>query len=660
MKTFSARVEGKAPLALPTAQSLDLPESFLYRVKNRLLGPPLVSEQLQTQRLGKPTALAVLSSDVMSSSAYASEQALAVLVPIVGLAAFTLIIPVTIAILVVLAFVTLSYLEVIKAYPKAGGAYVVSRENFGLNVAQIAGASLLVDYTLTVAVSIAAGTQALTSAFPALFDYRVALSVGFVLLIAYGNLRGVREAGKTFAIPTFLFISNMAVLIVVGMVRQALGQLHYHNIHVNGAYHAGTAGSGLLMGASMFVVLKAFASAGTALTGTEAISNGVSIFRSPQARNARITLVAMSLILGTMFLGVSGLSSWTHAVPYESGTPSVLSQVATYVYGNSGFGRFLYFFLQFATLFILVLAANTSFTGFPFLASFAAEDSFLPRQLTRRGHRLVFSNGIIVLTALAIVLLLVTRSNVTSLISLYAIGVFTGFTMAGAGMVKHHLTTRGEHWRRRLSVNLTAAVLSFIVDMIFVITKFTEGAWVVVVLLPLMVVAFIRLNRQYRKEAAELEENAPRACAAPILARHVVLVLVDRMDLAAARAIQYARALTPDDIRAIHFVIDTKVARELEQGWSMLNLPRVPLELVDCPDRRLIRAALELVAETLSDMDTEATVLLPRRAYSQAWSRLLHDRTADRIAAAVGQLAHANATIVPFQLGMGRATSEGP
>src|SRR5437588_523405 len=321
MRSAAARIDRRAPAALPTPESLELPESLGYRIKKRLLGPPLVSEQLRTERLGKPTALAVLSSDVLSSSAYATEQILRVLVVAVGVAAFSLTVPVTLAILVVLLFVTLSYREVIWAYPKAGGAYVVSRENFGPNIAQIAGVSLLIDYTLTVAVSIAAGVSALTSAVPSLTPYTVEMSVAFVLLIAYGNLRGIREAGRFFAVPTFVVLPNMA-----------------------------------------------------------------------------------GLILGSMVLGVSLLASWVHAVPFVSQSPTVLSQVAKFVYGTGGVGTFLYYFLQIATLFILVLAANTSFTGFPFLASFVGGDSFLPRQLTRRGHRLVFSNGIIVLTVFSVAL----------------------------------------------------------------------------------------------------------------------------------------------------------------------------------------------------------------------------------------------------------------
>lgn len=646
------RIPGsKNPLALPAKGSIYLPEPFLYRLKNKLLGKPLVTDQLSEERLPKSIALAILSSDVMSSSAYATEQILNVLIPIVGIAAFSLVIPVSILVLVILAFVTASYLEIIKAYPKAGGAYVVTRDNFGVKIAQIAGVSLLIDYTLTVAVSVAAGTDALTSAIPALGSYNVVLSVIFVLMIAFGNLRGIREAGKTFAIPTFLFILNMGILIIVGLTKAALGQLHKYPLHVSGGIQIGHPTNAFLYGAGLFIFLKAFANGGTALTGTEAISNGVSIFRTPQSKNARITLVAMSLILGSMFLGVSLLARFVHAVPRLSGSPTVLSVIANQVFGQSALGRFEYYFLQVTTYLILVLAANTSFTGFPYLASFAAEDSFLPRQFSRRGHRLAFSNGIIVLTILAEVLIIATRAQVSVLISLYAIGVFTGFTMAGVGMVKHHLTAKENHWRRGIVINGAAAVFSFAVDVIFAVTKFTEGAWVILVVAPIMVFAFIRLNKQYEGEEVQLESGVAKAAEVPVMKRHVVIVMVDRLDLATARALQYAKTLVPDEIRAVHFVLDTRKARQLEKEWSRLAAVKIDLEFIEVEDRRLHRAALELVAEVLSDNESEVTVLLPRRTYPRVWSRVLHDQTADSIADIISQLPHVNATIVPFHVG---------
>jgi len=643
-----------APVALPTPVSPDLPERLRYRLKNTLLGPPLASERTSTERLGKPTALAVLSSDVISSSAYATEQILLNLIKVVGVAAFSLVIGVSAAVIVVLFFVTLSYLEVVKVYTKAGGAYVVARENFGPNIAQIAAVALLIDYTLTVAVSVAAGVAALTSVDPGLQKATVYIAVAFVVIIAYGNLRGIREAGRLFAIPTYFFIVNMVVLIAVGIVRDALGQLHPLSLHQHDAFHIGTPGGGLLLGASLFVVMRAFAAGGSALTGTEAISNGVSVFRPPEARHARQTLVLMSVILGSLVMGVAFLAAVVHPVPRLSGTPTVVAQIAKYVYGHGLLGHALYVALQGGTMLILVLAANTSFTGFPFLASFAADDSYLPRQLTRRGHRLVFSTGIIVLTVVSIVLLLVTRAQVDNLIPLYAIGVFTGFTMAGAGMLKYHLTHREPQWQRRAVINGTSAALSAIVDIIIAVTKFNEGAWVVIVVLPLGVLVLMRLHRQYVSEDRQLEQDAAIACEVPVLRRHVVLVLVDRMDLATARAIQYARTLSPDDLRAVHFAVDPLEAGDLEADWSRLGLSRLSLDIIECPDRRLARAALELAAQTTGDGSTELTILLPRRGFAAGWRRLLHDRSADRIAAAVGQLPHVNATIVPFQLTRGR------
>jgi len=642
----------RRPDRTDTTLVASLPESFRYRVKRRLLGPPLVSDELAGQRLGKPTALAVLSSDVMSSSAYASEQMIRVLIPIGGLAAFSLVTPLTAVILAVLAVVTICYRDVVRSYPKAGGSYVVSRDNFGPNVAQIAGAALLISYTITVAVSVAAGTDAIISAVPALGHDAVPMSIGFVLLLAYGNLRGIREAGRVFAVPTYFFIANMAVLIVAGLVKEATSGLP-HAPEGNGTMSLGHASGGLILGISAFYLLRAFAQGSSAMTGTEAISNGVSIFRVPQARNARTTLALMSTILGVMFLGVSVLAALTHAIPFESGTPTMVSEIGKLVYGASPVGRVVFYLLQAATALILILAANTSFTGFPFLVSFVAEDSFLPRMLTVRGHRLVFSNGIILLATASIVLLLVTGAKVSALIPMYAIGVFTGFTMAGAGMVKHHLTHRDEHWRKSVAVNATAAVVCAVIVVVFAIAEFTQGGWVIVVVMPLIVYGLVRTNREYRSEDVVLEEGAAiQACEARILRRNVVVILIDRIDLATARAIQYARSLTPDDLRAVHFNIDHSRAEVLIERWQRLGLSRLPLDVIDCPDRRLTRASLELAAE-LADGETEVSILLPRRSYGKAWRRILHDQTADQIVEVVSQLSHVNATIVPFLVAPG-------
>jgi amino acid transporter len=625
-----------------------------YRIKSRLLGPPLATERLAHERLGIPTALAVFSSDCISSSAYATEQILTRLIPFIGILAFSLVVPITVALLVVLFFLILSYRETIKEYPTAGGAYMVTRDNFGLLPAQVAGVALLTDYVLTVAVSVAAGTDALTSAVSGLAPWHVLIAFSFVVIIAFGNLKGVKESGKIFAVPTYFFIAIMAFMIVMGIIKSAGGSLHpQHVTHLKGMVGFGNHGvkNSLLYGAGLFVVLKAFASGGAAVTGVEAISNGVTAFKRPEWLNARRTLVIMGAVLGTLFLGLSVLSTQTHPIPFLSGTPTVISQVGKQVFGGGPAGHTLFYMLQVGTLLILVLAANTSFADFPRLASFHAGDHFMPKQLTKRGHRLVFSNGIIALAVASSVLLVATGAKVDRLIPLYAIGVFTSFTMSQAGMAKHHLTHKEEGWRKGIFVNGTGAVLSLIVDIIILITKFTAGAWVIVLLIPVMVYGLTRLNKQYEAEARELAEDAPKAAEKPILRHHDVFVLVEDLDVASARAIQYARSLNPDELRAVHFVIDNEHADRLSEEWRRLGLSRLPLEMIDVPDRRITRAAVELCAEALLDGDTEVSLLLPRRVYRRTWHRLLHDHTADAIAAAVSGLPHANVTFVPYHLG---------
>lgn len=637
--------------ARPQLVAPELPETFLYRVKNRLLGPPLVTEQLETERLGGVLAMGVLAPDAISSSAYGTEEMLIELVKYVGVAAFALVLPVTLAILVVLLFVTLSYREVVMVYTRTGGSYVVARDNFGPTVAQVAAVALLIDYTVTVAVQVAAGTEALVSAVGSLADYQLEISVAVVVLMAYGNLRGIREAGRYFAFPTYFFITALGTVIITGVVRAALGDLPKpYSIHRAGLFHFGHPGSGLLMGASILVLMRSFASGGSSLTGVEAISNGVTVFRRPEGPRARRVYFWMASTLGLLVLGASLVARWTHAAPFVKQVPTVIAQEAQAVFGHSAFGHLLFYWVQLATLLVLYTGGNTSFNGFPFLASFVAGDRFLPRRLTKRGHRLTFSNGIIVLACVAIFLLVVTDSQLDALIPVYAIGVFTGFTMAGAGMTKHHLRQREKGWKHKLVINLSAAIVSFVVVGVNIYTKFSAGAKYVVIIFPVLTLALILLNRQYRGEAEQLEHGAIEASEMPVLRRHVVLVFVDRLDLATARALQYARTLHPDELRAVHFLLDNQVAQLLRDNWERLMIRRLPLEIRECRDRRLGRAALDLVSATLGDGETEVSVLLPRRLYSWGWSHLLHDRTADRLAAVVGRLPHANATVVPFQL----------
>jgi amino acid transporter len=640
------------PKPIPTTAGVPLPPaSRRYRLKNKLLGPPLHTEQLEHERLGKPTALAVFASDNLSSSAYATEEILRALVPVIGVAAFALVTPVTIALLIVLGFLILSYRQTIKAYPTAGGAYMVTRDNFGLLPAQVAGVALLTDYILTVSVSVAAGTAALASAFSVFEPWVLPISILFVIVIAYGNLRGVRESGKVFAVPTYFFIFNMAILLGLGAYKMAVGHLHHvHYAAHSGVLHFGTKGDPnlLLAGASVYVVLKAFASGGAAVTGVEAISNGVPAFRKPEWKNARSTLVVMGTLLGVMFLGLSILVAHTHIAPFTSGTPTVISQVGKFVYGPGALGNVLYFSLQAGTMLILVLAANTSFADFPRLASFHAGDNFMPRQLTKRGHRLVFSNGIIFLSIAAIVVLFATDAKVDRLIPLYAIGVFTSFTLSQAGMAKHHLREREEGWRWGLFVNGTGAFLSFVVDLVIARVKFAHGAWVIILLVPIMVFFLMRLSKQYAREAEALEADVPKAVAAPIRKRLVVMVFIDTFDLAVMRAMQFGRVLRPDELRAVHFVIDEAHADALAASWREHGMSNLALECIDCPDRRITRAAVETVAHELGSGDAEVCVLLPERMYNGVWHRILHDQTAEALSREISKLPHANVTTVPF------------
>jgi amino acid transporter len=638
------------PAPIPPVPAIPLPESLQYRLKRRLLGPPLHTDRLAHERLGKPTALAVFASDNLSSSAYATEEILKVLVPAAGVAAFALVVPVTIALLVVLGFLILSYRQTIKAYPTAGGAYIVTRDNFGLLPAQVAGVALLSDYVLTVAVSVAAGTAAITSTFGSLAPWAVPISVLFIALIAYGNLRGVRESGRLFAVPTYFFIFNMVVLLGYGIYRMAFTHLPVeHMAGREGVVSFGHAsGTGLLMGVALFKMLTAFANGGAAVTGVEAISNGVPAFRQPEWKNARETLVIMGSALGAMFLGLSVLAARMHIAPYKEGTPTVISQIGRAVYGHGGIGTGLWVSLQAGTALILILAANTSFADFPRLASFHAGDNFMPKQLTKRGHRLVFSNGIIALAAAAAFLVVLADAKVDNLIGLYAIGVFTSFTLSQAGMARHHVREKEAGWRTGLFINGMGAVLSFVVDVIIGITKFERGAWAIIILVPAMVALLVRLNRQYESEHEDLERDAKAAAEENILPHHVVLVMVDSLDRSIARALQYARTLMPDELKAVHIAADPDHADELAQEWRRLGLTRIPLELVDCPDRRIARGVLEVVAESLAGGRTEVTVLVPRREYRRFWHRFLHDRTSDAIAGVVAKLPHANVTFVPY------------
>jgi uncharacterized membrane protein len=404
----------------------------------------------------------------------------------------------------------------------------------------------------------------------------------------------------------------------------------------------------LLSFGAIYILLKSFANGGSSLTGLEAISNGVSTFESPRGLNARKTLVVMSCILGFLVAGVSWLAHLTHAVAYESGSPTVISQVAKAVLGDSVAGHIGFLLVQLATMLILYTGANTPFNGFPFLANFVAADGFLPRWLTKRGHRLAFSNGIVVLTVASMALLLGTGAHVDRLVAFYAIGVFTGFTLAGFGMAKHFRTFKGPHWKANVALNNVVGAVSGLVVLIFAVTKFTEGAWLVVFIFPIMVIVLLRLHRAYDREAALLEA-VPSAQPVVRAARSTVVVLVDSVDLAVIRAIRYAHTLRPSELHVVHFVIDSSHAADLRRAWDAQPGLDLSLELVDCPDRRLPRAALELTERLVAEgASTQVTMLLPRRSYGAFLGRMLHDRTADDIASAVSTVPGAVATIVPY------------
>ena len=631
-------------------RSSSISPTFVDGWKRIVLGKPLTSEQLESERLSNPVALGALSPDAISSTAYGPEQVMIELLPRAGMASFVLLLPIIGVILFILLLVSASYRGVVMTYARAGGSYMVARDNFGPRWAQIAAAALLIDYVVTAAVQPAAGTVALCSAIPPLHPYHLEITIGVLVLICAANLRGLRQSGRLFAITTYSFVAMITLTIVTGLVREIFwGLPKYNPAHIVGAvpvHHGG----GLVMGATVLVVLRAFANGGTSLTGVEAISNTVNVFRAPQGYNARRVLTMMSLILGFLLAGVAWLAYVTHATPYVAEYPSMLSEITRAVFGQGLIGNSLYFLVQASSAAILFTGANTGFNGFPALASFVAEDRFLPRPLTKRGHRLVFSNGIITLTVLAVALLLVTRASVNALVPFFAIGVFTAFAMAGFGMSRHHFTHRDHGWHRKVAVNLSAGVMSAIVVGIFVVAKFTEGAWLVVVVFPILVYGLIRLNQQYSAEASVLEMSRTERPQLAKYARLWVFVFVDSVDLAEVEALRYGKGLHAEELTAVHFVVDADHAAQLQELWQHFEHD-TRLRVIDCPDRHLSRSAQELVLQAKKEHpDTKVTVLLPRRTYSALLGRLLHDRTADKMARAVSRIQGATAIIVPYDV----------
>ena len=579
-------------------------------LKRVLVGPPMPLAQARHERLRKRIALTVFSSDALSSVAYATEEILLILV-LAGTAALHLSVAISLAITALLAIVAISYQQTIHAYPSGGGSYIVARENLGAVAGLVAAAALLVDYVLTVSVSVAAGVAAVTSAFPAVVPHKVAIGVACVTAIALANIRGVRESGRIFAVPTYFFIVSFGFMIAEGLFRLATGSLPRRPPPELPAAEALT----------WFLVLRAFSSGCTAMTGTEAISNGIPAFRPPESRNAAITLGWMAVVLGTFFVGLTVLADRLGIVPVPEET--VVSQIARRLHGSGLF----YYAIQAATALILVLAANTSFADFPRLSSLLARDRFIPRQFATLGERLVFSNGIMVLGAMAALLLVLFGGETHALIPLYAVGVFISFTLSQSGMVRRWWYRREPGWRHRLVINGIGAVTTGVVTLVIAATKFTHGAWIVVIVVPTLVAAFLAMRRHYDEVAEQLSLEG---LARPPELRHTVLVIVGDLHRGVVRAVQYAKTLAAPNVAVRAVFVETDPARtaKLEEKWARWGLG-VPLVILNSPYRSLLRPLVEyLDALQAQGDDHMVTVVIPEFLPGKWWQHVLHNQTA--------------------------------
>lgn len=587
--------------------------TLISRLKKLVLGKALPTSHFTKERLSNPEGLAVLASDALSSTAYATEETLLILVA-AGSGALSLSLPIAVAIVVLLAIVVLSYRQTIRAYPQGGGSYIVSKDNLGLYPGLVAGGSLMIDYVLTVTVSIAAGTAALTSAFPNLQPFTVPLCVCFIFLLTLANLRGVRESGRLFMIPTYAFIVSIFILIGLGLFQQVTGQIPQN-------FHAVAAKEPL----GLFLILRAFSSGCAALTGVEAISDGVLAFKPPEWKNARLTLLYLGLILGVMFLGVSYLARIYHIIP-EHGQTAV-SQLGREILGVGPF----YYFIQAATLLILLLAANTAFADFPRLCYFLARDGFCPRQLSLLGDRLVYSKGIILLSVCAGILIIIFRGQVNLVIPLYAVGVFTSFTLSQAGMVRRWFKEKTSGWRVSALVNGVGAIATAVVLAVIVTTKFLIGAWIVVVTIPLLVGLFIAIQRHYEFVADRLsiEDIAPRGyIPRPKLevVTHPAVILIGQLNKGTVEALDYARSMA-DEIVAVHVDTGSTDREKFQQQWNQLE-GDIPLEIVDSPYRSVVARTVEFIGE-FEDRHPGvfSTVIIPTFVTRNWWEGLLHNQT---------------------------------
>lgn len=582
-------------------------------LKRILLGSPLSTAEARHERLAKIPALAIFASDMMSSVAYATEEILLVLV-LGGTIALQYSLYVGIAIATLAAIVASSYWQTIHAYPSGGGAYIVAKDNLGTPPGLVAGAALLVDYVLTVAVSTASGVAAITSAFPALYPQRVGICVVAVLAIMVANLRGIRETGRIFAIPTYWFILCLAILVGGG----------FYQLMTQGAPPPPKEVP-VLEPLSLFLILRAFSGGCAALTGTEAVANGVQYFKPPESRNAGITLIWMAAILATSFLGVTFLAHWYHIVPHPEET--VVSMLGRQIFGRG----WVYYMIQAATAIILLLAANTSFAGFPMLAHLMAKDGFVPRQFANRGDRLVYSNGIVILAGVSCVLLVIFSGSTHALIPLYAIGVFTAFTLSQTGMVLHWWRERGPRWHMHAAVNALGATTTAIVVVVIGLSKFVHGAWIVVIVVPVLILGFLRVRRHYEEVARRLSlEGAGR----PKIGKNPVVVLVAGIHKGVVEALEYAKSISPN-VTALTVDLDPTQTTRLRLKWPEWA-PDVPLVVLESPYRSILRPLLEYIDRMERQGEGRyLTVVLPEFIPSHWWEHFLHNQTALLVKAAL-------------------------
>ena len=593
-------------------------------LKRVLIGKPLHSNEEQHQRLSKKIGLAVFASDAISSTAYATEEILFVVFPIAGFASLKYLVPIAWLVIVLLFLVATSYRQTIKAYPSGGGSYVVARENLGVIPALIAGSSLLTDYVLTVAVSVSAGIAAIISAVPELAGARVWLCLAAIAIIAIANLRGVKESGRIFAVPTYAYIVALLALLVIGLTRSFFGDLGVIPVdpaRVDDAREAGRQAFASSVG--LYFLMRAFSSGAVALTGVEAISNGVGAFKKPESKNAASTLVAMAIVLGSTFFGVSVLAHRLHPVPSEDET--VMSQLARHVFGGAGVA---YWVLQICTFLILILAANTAFADFPRLASILSKDRYLPRQFANRGDRLVFSNGIVILAIFAALLIVAFGGQTSALIPLYAVGVFIAFTLSQAGMVVHHRKLREPGWQRGAVINALGCAATFAVALIVMISKFTEGAWVPMVVIPIVMSLLWITHSHYMKVARRLRieptfEVDQRG--------NTIVVLLSGVHRSSVQAIGFARSLNPDRIICAA-AGDEDFARRLREDWDEFQVSEklgVELQVIDSPYRELTRPLLAFLDElAVAHPRDLITVVLPELVVEKWWEQLLHNQSA--------------------------------